>query len=109
MITGKEQERPEPYLFNRDANFVQAAAGWAHCDAVTDKGEVFTWGWSECVPNANTATSDGQGAPCGASNTNRYRQGTNTRAYSSTRLNQYSTIVLRVLPSTGTGVSVGSV
>ncbi|KAL2650267.1 hypothetical protein R1flu_018395 [Riccia fluitans] len=41
--------------------------------------------------------------------TNRYRQGTNTRAYSSTRLNQYSTIVLRVLPSTGTGVSVGSV
>ncbi|KAL2643805.1 hypothetical protein R1flu_011392 [Riccia fluitans] len=67
MITGKEQERPEPYLFNRDANFVQAAAGWAHCVAVTDKGEVFTWGWSECVPNANTATSDGQGAPCGAS------------------------------------------
>ncbi|KAL3696668.1 hypothetical protein R1sor_010744 [Riccia sorocarpa] len=67
MITGKEQERPEPYLFNRDANFVQAAAGWAHCVAVTDKGEVFTWGWSECVPNANLATSDGQGALGGAS------------------------------------------
>ncbi|KAG2730367.1 hypothetical protein I3760_01G288800 [Carya illinoinensis] len=30
---------------------VKAASGWAHCVAVTESGEVYTWGWKECVPS----------------------------------------------------------
>lgn len=40
-----------------ESPIVQAAAGWAHCVVVTERGEVYTWG--ECVPasklNADTS------------------------------------------------------
>ncbi|XP_024362461.1 uncharacterized protein [Physcomitrium patens] len=51
LISGKQQEVPEPYLLPTDSPIIQAAGGWAHCAAVTGNGEVYTWGWSECVPS----------------------------------------------------------
>ncbi|KAI6706141.1 hypothetical protein NL676_009103 [Syzygium grande] len=46
-----ERETPEPFPLPTDASVVNAAAGWAHCVAGTDNGEVYTWGWKECVPS----------------------------------------------------------
>ncbi|XP_031371927.1 ultraviolet-B receptor UVR8 isoform X2 [Punica granatum] len=51
VTSGKHGETPEPFPLRTDASIVNAAAGWAHCVAVTDVGEVYTWGWKECVPS----------------------------------------------------------
>ncbi|PON37358.1 Regulator of chromosome condensation [Parasponia andersonii] len=51
VTSGKHGEIPEPFPLPTEASIVRAAAGWAHCVAVTDIGEVYTWGWKECVPS----------------------------------------------------------
>ncbi|XP_077217335.1 PH, RCC1 and FYVE domains-containing protein 1-like isoform X2 [Tasmannia lanceolata] len=51
VTSGKHEEIPEPFPLPTEASIVKAAAGWAHCVAVTDSGEVYTWGWKECVPS----------------------------------------------------------
>ncbi|XP_065872575.1 ultraviolet-B receptor UVR8 [Euphorbia lathyris] len=51
VTSGKHGEIPEPFPLPTEAPVVRAAAGWAHCVAATDSGEVFTWGWKECVPS----------------------------------------------------------
>ncbi|KAJ7950266.1 Ultraviolet-B receptor UVR8 [Quillaja saponaria] len=50
LTSGKHGEIPEPFSLPTEASVVKAAAGWAHCVSVTEKGEVYTWGWKECVP-----------------------------------------------------------
>ncbi|KAF9591317.1 hypothetical protein IFM89_003629 [Coptis chinensis] len=50
VTSGKHGELPEPFPLPTEASIVKAAAGWAHCVAVTDAGQVYTWGWKECVP-----------------------------------------------------------
>lgn len=50
VAAGKHEETPEPFPLPTEAAIVKAAAGWAHCAAVTDSGEVYAWGWKECVP-----------------------------------------------------------
>ncbi|KAJ0087670.1 hypothetical protein Patl1_31809 [Pistacia atlantica] len=55
LTSGKHGETPEPFLLPTEASVVHAAAGWAHCVSVTDTGEVYTWGWKECVPSAKVA------------------------------------------------------
>ncbi|XP_022767598.1 ultraviolet-B receptor UVR8-like isoform X6 [Durio zibethinus] len=50
LTSGKHGETPEPFPLPTEASIVKAAAGWAHCVSVTDTGEVYTWGWKECVP-----------------------------------------------------------
>ncbi|KAM5556509.1 hypothetical protein ABKV19_024075 [Rosa sericea] len=45
------KETPEPFPLPAEVSLVKAAAGWAHCVAVTDIGGVYTWGWKECVPS----------------------------------------------------------
>ncbi|KAF2306197.1 hypothetical protein GH714_015220 [Hevea brasiliensis] len=49
MTSGKHGEIPQPFPLPHEASVVKAAAGWAHCVSVT--GEVYTWGWKECVPS----------------------------------------------------------
>ncbi|XP_024526793.1 ultraviolet-B receptor UVR8 isoform X1 [Selaginella moellendorffii] len=57
-ISGKHQEHPEPFpLQTPPAIF--AAAGWAHCAVVTETGEVYTWGWKECVPSDKNCVEQG--------------------------------------------------
>ncbi|XP_068485359.1 ultraviolet-B receptor UVR8-like isoform X1 [Phaseolus vulgaris] len=51
LTSGKHGETPEPFPLPTEASIVQAAAGWAHCVAVTEHGEVYTWGWKECIPS----------------------------------------------------------
>ncbi|KAK6933109.1 Regulator of chromosome condensation, RCC1 [Dillenia turbinata] len=51
VTSGKHGEIPEPFPLPNEASIVKAAAGWAHCVAVTESGEVYTWGWKECVPS----------------------------------------------------------
>ncbi|XP_043715887.1 ultraviolet-B receptor UVR8-like isoform X1 [Telopea speciosissima] len=51
VTSGKHGETPEPFPLPTEASIVTAAAGWAHCVSVTDRGEVYTWGWKECVPS----------------------------------------------------------
>ncbi|XP_010529806.1 PREDICTED: ultraviolet-B receptor UVR8 isoform X3 [Tarenaya hassleriana] len=51
VASGKHGETPEPFPLPTEAPVVMASAGWAHCAAVTEVGEVFTWGWKECVPS----------------------------------------------------------
>ncbi|XP_038890558.1 ultraviolet-B receptor UVR8 isoform X3 [Benincasa hispida] len=51
VTSGKHGETPEPFPLPTEASIVKAAAGWAHCAAITDRGEVYTWGWKECVPS----------------------------------------------------------
>ncbi|XP_042494560.1 ultraviolet-B receptor UVR8-like isoform X2 [Macadamia integrifolia] len=51
LTSGKHGEIPEPFPLPTEASIVTAAAGWAHCVSVTDRGEVYTWGWKECVPS----------------------------------------------------------
>ncbi|KAM7499303.1 hypothetical protein LguiA_023717 [Lonicera macranthoides] len=45
------KEMPEPFPLPTEAAIMRAAAGWAHCVSVTEIGEVYTWGWKECVPS----------------------------------------------------------
>ncbi|CAK9134824.1 unnamed protein product [Ilex paraguariensis] len=51
VTSGKHGETPEPFPLPGEASIVNAAACWAHCVAVTEGGEVYTWGWKECVPS----------------------------------------------------------
>ncbi|CAM8954917.1 unnamed protein product [Rhodiola kirilowii] len=55
LTSGKHGEIPEPFQLPTEASLVKAAAGWAHCVAVTEHGEVYTWGWKECVPSGKVA------------------------------------------------------
>nr|GEX45850.1 wall-associated receptor kinase-like 20 [Tanacetum cinerariifolium] len=48
---GKHGETPEPFPLPKEVSIVQAAAGWAHCVCVAVGGDVYTWGWKECVPS----------------------------------------------------------
>uniref|UniRef100_A0A7N0V386 Ultraviolet-B receptor UVR8 n=1 Tax=Kalanchoe fedtschenkoi TaxID=63787 RepID=A0A7N0V386_KALFE len=51
VTSGKHGEIPEPFPLPTETSIAKAAAGWAHCVAVTEHGEVYTWGWKECVPS----------------------------------------------------------
>ncbi|KAI9387596.1 hypothetical protein POPTR_010G199100v4 [Populus trichocarpa] len=51
VTSGKHGETPEAFPLPTEASIVEAAAGWAHCVAATDTGEVYTWGWKECIPS----------------------------------------------------------
>ncbi|KAI4356512.1 hypothetical protein L6164_000531 [Bauhinia variegata] len=51
LTSGKHGEIPEAFPLPTEASVVKAAAGWAHCVSVTEKGEVYAWGWKECVPS----------------------------------------------------------
>ncbi|MED6198051.1 hypothetical protein PIB30_062431 [Stylosanthes scabra] len=55
LTSGKRGETPGPFELPADAAVVKAAAGWAHCAAVTE-GEVYAWGWKECVPSGKVIT-----------------------------------------------------
>ncbi|GER47229.1 regulator of chromosome condensation family protein [Striga asiatica] len=51
LTSGKHGENPEKFHVPTTDRIVKAAAGWAHCISVTDKGQVYSWGWKECVPS----------------------------------------------------------
>ncbi|KAJ4704613.1 ultraviolet-B receptor UVR8-like [Melia azedarach] len=51
LTSGKHGETPEPFPLPTEASVVKAAAGWAHCVSATETGEVYSWGWKECVPS----------------------------------------------------------
>ncbi|RYR65462.1 hypothetical protein Ahy_A03g011401 isoform B [Arachis hypogaea] len=51
VTSGKHGETPEPFPLPPEVSIVKAAAGWAHCVSVTERGEVYTWGWKECIPS----------------------------------------------------------
>ncbi|EYU28619.1 hypothetical protein MIMGU_mgv1a024912mg [Erythranthe guttata] len=57
LTSGKHGETPDIYPLPTADLIVQAAAGWAHCVSVTDKGGVYAWGWKECVPSGNLTRS----------------------------------------------------
>ncbi|XP_051122990.1 ultraviolet-B receptor UVR8 [Andrographis paniculata] len=61
VTCGKHGEMPEPFPLPADAMIVKGAAGWAHCIAVTAGGEVYTWGWKECVPSGKVFTDPSSG------------------------------------------------
>ncbi|VVB05779.1 unnamed protein product [Arabis nemorensis] len=50
VTSGKHGETPEPFPLPPDVCVQRAEAGWAHCVAVTENHEVYTWGWRECIP-----------------------------------------------------------
>ncbi|XP_062225946.1 ultraviolet-B receptor UVR8-like isoform X2 [Phragmites australis] len=50
VTAGKHEETPEAFPLPSGVAIVRADAGWAHCVAITDEGDVYTWGWKECVP-----------------------------------------------------------
>ncbi|GAB4827503.1 hypothetical protein Ancab_034386 [Ancistrocladus abbreviatus] len=51
VTSGKHGEIPGSFPLPNEASTVKAAAGWAHCVSVAENGEVYTWGWKECVPS----------------------------------------------------------
>ncbi|OIW01233.1 hypothetical protein TanjilG_10394 [Lupinus angustifolius] len=51
LTSGKHGVIPGPVQLPTEASVVKAAAGWAHCASVTEEGEVYSWGWKECVPS----------------------------------------------------------
>ncbi|XP_019250462.1 PREDICTED: ultraviolet-B receptor UVR8-like isoform X3 [Nicotiana attenuata] len=51
-LTSGKHGTPEPFLLPTDDPVVKAAAGWAHIVSVTEKNDVYTWGWKECVPSS---------------------------------------------------------
>ncbi|KAJ4850298.1 hypothetical protein Tsubulata_025898 [Turnera subulata] len=63
VTSGKHGEIPEPFPLPTEASIIRAAAGWAHCVAATEHGEVYTWGWKECVPSGKVF-----GEPSGVGN-----------------------------------------
>ncbi|KAH9625958.1 hypothetical protein KSS87_021872 [Heliosperma pusillum] len=63
VTSGKHGETPEPFPLPAEVSIVKAAAGWAHCVSVTDKAEVYTWGWKECVPSGKVF---GDSSPVGS-------------------------------------------
>ncbi|XP_010504417.1 PREDICTED: ultraviolet-B receptor UVR8-like [Camelina sativa] len=50
VTSGKHGETPEPFPLPPEVCVQKAQAGWAHCVAVTENQEVYTWGWRECIP-----------------------------------------------------------
>ncbi|XP_028776173.1 ultraviolet-B receptor UVR8 [Neltuma alba] len=62
VTSGKHGEIPEPFPIPTEASIIKAAAGWAHCVAVADGGEVYTWGWKECVPSGKVFGESSTGA-----------------------------------------------
>ncbi|CAL9246264.1 unnamed protein product [Arabidopsis halleri] len=50
VTSGKHGETPEPFPLPPEVCVQKAEAGWAHCVAVTENQEVYTWGWRECIP-----------------------------------------------------------
>ncbi|KAG2328897.1 hypothetical protein Bca52824_000077 [Brassica carinata] len=50
VTSGKHGETPEPFPLPPEVCVQKAEAGWAHCVAVTERHEVYTWGWKECIP-----------------------------------------------------------
>ncbi|PNX83443.1 putative E3 ubiquitin-protein ligase HERC1-like protein, partial [Trifolium pratense] len=65
VTSGKHGETPEPFPLPNEVSIVKAAAAWAHCVAATDCGEVYTWGWKECIPSGKVfgETLSGISAP----------------------------------------------
>ncbi|XP_004307465.1 PREDICTED: ultraviolet-B receptor UVR8 [Fragaria vesca subsp. vesca] len=61
VTSGKHGETPEPFPLPAEVSLVKAAAGWAHCVAVTDMGAVYTWGWKECVPSGKVIAEPSMG------------------------------------------------
>ncbi|WCJ28344.1 Regulator of chromosome condensation (RCC1) family protein [Euphorbia peplus] len=73
LTAGKHGEIPEPFPLPDEACSVKAAAGWAHCASVTETGEVYAWGWKECVPSVKflrdpTASGSSQKETAGKQN-----------------------------------------
>ncbi|XP_068668074.1 ultraviolet-B receptor UVR8-like isoform X1 [Aristolochia californica] len=62
VTSGKHEETPEAFPLPTEASIVKAAAGWAHCVSVTENGEVYTWGWKECVPSGKVIGDQPPGA-----------------------------------------------
>ncbi|CAJ1800855.1 unnamed protein product [Sphenostylis stenocarpa] len=56
LTSGKHGEIPGAFQIPAEASVVKAAAGWAHCATVTGEGEVYAWGWKECVPSGKVIT-----------------------------------------------------
>ncbi|KAK7339702.1 hypothetical protein VNO77_20383 [Canavalia gladiata] len=56
LTSGKRGEIPGPFQLPTEASVVKAAAGWAHCASVTEEGEMYAWGWKECVPSGKVIT-----------------------------------------------------
>ncbi|KAG7560980.1 Regulator of chromosome condensation RCC1 [Arabidopsis thaliana x Arabidopsis arenosa] len=50
VTSGKHGETPQPFPLPPEVCVQKAEAGWAHCVAVTENQEVYTWGWRECIP-----------------------------------------------------------
>ncbi|CAJ1974449.1 unnamed protein product, partial [Sphenostylis stenocarpa] len=46
-----EEETPKPFPLPAEVTIVKAASRWAHCLSMIDCGEVYKWGWRECVPS----------------------------------------------------------
>ncbi|KAJ6848590.1 uncharacterized protein M6B38_275235 [Iris pallida] len=61
VASGKHKETPESFPLPEEVKIVSAAAGWAHCVAVTAYGEVYTWGWKECVPSGKVVGDQSMG------------------------------------------------
>ncbi|KAJ6830814.1 ultraviolet-B receptor UVR8-like [Iris pallida] len=61
VASGKHEENPESFPLPDEVKIVRAAAGWAHCIAVTAYGEVYTWGWKECVPSGKVVGDQSMG------------------------------------------------
>ncbi|KAL5717261.1 hypothetical protein ACHQM5_010300 [Ranunculus cassubicifolius] len=59
VTAGRHGEIPEAFPLPTDASIVKAAAGWAHCVSATVNGEVYTWGWKECVPTGKVLAGGG--------------------------------------------------
>ncbi|KAK4359277.1 hypothetical protein RND71_021506 [Anisodus tanguticus] len=57
LTSGKHGETPEPFPVPTEDPIVKAAAGWAHCVSVTEKNDVYTWGWKECVPSSKVVAN----------------------------------------------------
>ncbi|KAL8470270.1 hypothetical protein ACS0TY_032930 [Phlomoides rotata] len=62
VTSGKHGEMPEPFPLPAEAIIANAAAGWAHCVSVTVGGEVYTWGWKECIPSGKVIGDPSMGS-----------------------------------------------
>ncbi|XP_016542341.1 ultraviolet-B receptor UVR8 isoform X3 [Capsicum annuum] len=57
LTSGKHGETPEPFLLPTEDRIMKAAAGWAHCVSISEKNDVYTWGWKECVPSSKVVAN----------------------------------------------------
>ncbi|XP_049375327.1 ultraviolet-B receptor UVR8-like isoform X5 [Solanum verrucosum] len=60
-LTSGKHGTPEPFPLPTEDPIVKAAAGWAHCVSVTEKNDVYTWGWKECVPSSKVVANFASG------------------------------------------------